>query len=72
MHRQTAALVLGLTIFLGGDLRCLAQDQHVAVTGMIQIPAGPFPMGNDEGPTDERPRHQVHLDAFLIDRAPVW
>ena len=30
------------------------------------IPAGPFVMGSDDGPPDERPAHAVHLDAFAI------
>jgi iron(II)-dependent oxidoreductase len=35
------------------------------------IPAGPFYMGSDSGPRDERPRHRVELPAFYIDRTPV-
>jgi formylglycine-generating enzyme required for sulfatase activity len=38
---------------------------------MIEIPAGPFIMGNDSGPADERPAHAVNLRAFAIDRLPV-
>jgi formylglycine-generating enzyme len=30
------------------------------------IPAGPFVMGSDEGPADERPAHTVYLDEFTI------
>jgi formylglycine-generating enzyme len=30
------------------------------------IPAGPFVMGSDDGPADERPAHSVHLDEFAI------
>jgi formylglycine-generating enzyme required for sulfatase activity len=38
---------------------------------MIRIPAGPFVMGSEDGPEDERPRHRVDLPAFNIDRTPV-
>jgi len=38
---------------------------------MITIPAGPFTMGSDEGPADERPAHRVEVAAFSIDRFPV-
>src|SRR3954471_12533734 len=38
---------------------------------MVTVPAGPFRMGSDEGPADERPAHTVQLAAFSIDRRPV-
>jgi iron(II)-dependent oxidoreductase len=38
---------------------------------MIRIPAGPFWMGGDDGPPDERPRHQVSVREFFIDRTKV-
>lgn len=38
---------------------------------MITIPAGPFLMGRDDGPADERPAHTVTLPAYTIDRLPV-
>jgi formylglycine-generating enzyme required for sulfatase activity len=42
-----------------------------ALSGMVPVPAGPFIMGSDQGPPDERPEHRVELAAFLIDRYPV-
>ncbi|OGQ79122.1 MAG: hypothetical protein A3F90_18435 [Deltaproteobacteria bacterium RIFCSPLOWO2_12_FULL_60_19] len=45
--------------------------QTSAPTEMINIPAGPFTMGSDDGPADERPAHRVELAAFSIDRLPV-
>jgi len=39
--------------------------------GMVEIPAGPFTMGSDAGPADERPAHPVTLSAFRIDRFPI-
>ena len=38
---------------------------------MVNIPAGPFTMGSNEGPDDERPAHEVNVAAFSIDRLPV-
>ncbi len=35
------------------------------------IPAGVFMMGSDNGPKDERPRHQVKLDAFNMSRTEI-
>jgi len=37
----------------------------------VAIPAGPFTMGRDDGPEDERPAHRVELAAYAIDRLPV-
>lgn len=38
---------------------------------MILIPAGSFSMGSDSGDDDERPVHEVKIDAFLMDRFEV-
>jgi formylglycine-generating enzyme required for sulfatase activity len=38
---------------------------------MVLIPAGEFLMGNDYGPSDERPIHLVYLTDFYIDRYEV-
>ncbi len=38
---------------------------------LCHVPAGDFPMGNDTGPSDERPRHRVMLGDYWIDRHPV-
>ncbi len=37
----------------------------------VFVPAGSFPMGSDDGDDDERPVHEVTLDAFWIDRTEV-
>ncbi len=47
------------------------QDGKGGLTPLIPIPAGPFTMGSDSGPADERPRHRVELPACFIDRTPV-
>jgi serine/threonine protein kinase/class 3 adenylate cyclase len=38
---------------------------------IVQMPAGVFMMGKDNGKRDEKPRHQVQLDAFRISRSEV-
>ncbi|MEP7133839.1 MAG: SUMF1/EgtB/PvdO family nonheme iron enzyme [Chloroflexota bacterium] len=38
---------------------------------LLYVPAGEFIMGDDNGALDERPAHQVYLDAFWIDETEV-
>jgi formylglycine-generating enzyme required for sulfatase activity len=38
---------------------------------LVYIPAGEFPMGSENGLTDEQPVHTVQLDAFWLDRTEV-
>jgi iron(II)-dependent oxidoreductase len=38
---------------------------------MARIPAGSFWMGDDNGPADEKPRHQVQVAEFFMDRNKV-
>jgi iron(II)-dependent oxidoreductase len=47
------------------------QSQDGAFTQLVAIPAGPFTMGSDSGPADERPAHRVEVAAFSIERTPV-
>lgn len=37
----------------------------------VHIPAGEFTMGSDTGFDNEKPQHQVSLDAFAIGRVPI-
>jgi iron(II)-dependent oxidoreductase len=53
-----------LALALAASLPAFAAD-------MVAVPAGPFIMGSDDGPADERPAHRVTLPGFLIDRYPV-
>lgn len=46
-------------------------DIGAAATDRVFIPAGPFTMGRNDGPADERPAHTINLPAFRIDRMPV-
>jgi formylglycine-generating enzyme required for sulfatase activity len=38
---------------------------------MVEIPAGPFTMGNDSGDPEDAPAHEVEVPAFEIDRFEV-
>jgi eukaryotic-like serine/threonine-protein kinase len=40
-------------------------------SGMVQIPAGTYWMGSDDGDADEKPAHQVTLAGFCLDRTEV-
>ena len=48
-----------------------AQAQPTALNDMVEIPAGAFTMGSDQGPPDERPAHRITLPAYRIDRYPI-
>jgi formylglycine-generating enzyme required for sulfatase activity len=41
------------------------------VVEMVEIPAGPFLMGNDKGSAEETPAHEVDLPTFQIDKFEV-
>ena len=60
---RTLLMILGFA--LSGAGFCASVADRVAV------PAGPFTMGRDDGPADERPAHSVTLPDFRIDRLPV-
>jgi formylglycine-generating enzyme required for sulfatase activity len=49
----------------------LPAAESAPLSEAVSIPAGPFTMGSDTGPEDERPAHSVTLAAFAIDRFPV-
>jgi formylglycine-generating enzyme required for sulfatase activity len=38
---------------------------------MVYVPEGEFTMGSNDGSDDEKPAHQVYLDAYWIDRTEV-
>jgi sulfatase modifying factor 1 len=38
---------------------------------MVEIPAGRFRMGSDDGYSEEHPTHEVEVSAFAMDRCPV-
>lgn len=50
---------------------CLAVAARADPPDRLTIPGGPFTMGRDDGPADERPAHAANLSTFRIDRLPV-
>jgi len=46
-------------------------DDSPAEEGMVRIPGGTFTMGSSDGYAHEAPRHEVKLEAFLIDTHEV-
>lgn len=56
---------------IGVGLALFLVTRAVWAQEMVTVPAGPFVMGSDDGPADERPAHIVVLGAFDIDRLPV-
>jgi len=47
------------------------KPDYAAPERMAWVPGGTFWMGSDDGPPDERPRHQVKLSGFWMDRYEV-
>jgi formylglycine-generating enzyme required for sulfatase activity len=47
------------------------QAQFTSPIELATIPAGSFIMGDDSGRNNERPAHEVHLDAFAIGKYEV-
>jgi sulfatase modifying factor 1 len=45
--------------------------EPAAPSSMVWLPGGEFTMGSEHYYPEERPRRQVHVDGFWIDRAPV-
>lgn len=64
-------LVSRMVISAFAVLFALLASAQAPLSEMVDIPAGPFMMGSNHGPEDERPAHPVTLAAFLIDRFPV-
>ncbi len=52
-------------------LLALAAEAQAQPAEMVEVPAGAFIMGGDDGPADEQPAHRLQLGRFLIDRLPV-
>jgi formylglycine-generating enzyme required for sulfatase activity len=38
---------------------------------LVYVPGGTFPMGSEDGDSDERPIHNVTLDGFWLDQTEV-
>lgn len=50
-----------------GDTLVRSKDEMT----MVFVPAGSFQMGSEDGDSDEKPIHEVALDAFWIDQTEV-
>lgn len=57
---------LAATLLIIGASAAVAHDPS-----MVEVPAGDFVMGRDDGPLDERPAHRVAVARFMLDRLPV-
>lgn len=72
--RRCTALLLLLIVVAGAFWRVCALAQNPIIIpppGMVYVPAGPFIMGSDEDTDMEKPRREVFVDAFFIDRHEV-
>ena len=49
----------------------LKMEPGIVPQGMVLIPGGEFPMGNDDRAPDERPRRMVNLKPFYMDKFEV-
>ena len=47
------------------------KKQQAVPPGMERIPAGTFLMGSNDGADDEKPVHEVYVDAFYMDKYEV-
>ena len=64
------ALVL-MTLLAVAQLPAVDACLASAPAGMACIPGGPFWQGRDDGPANERPRHQVSLQTYYMDVTEV-
>src|SRR5512147_2384869 len=76
--RSVLLQLTAISIMLSGPVSLLsAESVPPGKDGapIVLIPAGPFPMGvppgDRDGGRDEYPRHEVHLDAYYIDKYEV-
>ena len=63
------AVAIALTVFAAGA--AIADDGPIAGNPLIDIPAGTFVFGRDDGPDNERPRRLVPGHAFAINRTEI-
>lgn len=81
MHNIKTHINQVLTIIFAGMILTSCQQQTIPITyseqnlpeGMVYIPPGNFLMGGKtiQADTDEKPRHKVKVDAFLMDQTEV-
>ncbi|MFN8422320.1 MAG: SUMF1/EgtB/PvdO family nonheme iron enzyme [Anaerolineae bacterium] len=69
-----ARVAAGLALGELGDPRFerrLGPDGPYLLPPLVAIPGGVYPIGSDDGPPEEQPRHLVELAAFHIGQFPV-
>ena len=69
--RRLASCACGFSLLVVGNPADSDAAQAITAPIMVTVPAGPFVMGSDDGPPDERPAHALVLPTFQIDRLPV-
>ncbi len=76
-HRLHLTLLCGMAILIA-PMGTIAAMEKTTPQGMILIPAGPFSMGIDKlppdtpwGQEDAKPKQEISLPAFYIDRTEV-
>ena len=65
------ALGLALVTVFASCTPLLVTPTPPAPASMVDVPAGWFLMGQDDGPRSSRPQRMVYLDAYAIDRTEV-
>jgi len=60
-------LVIGTTLIQAQ----ISSSSLSSSKAMALIPEGPFAMGSNHGPDDEKPEHTVNLKSFFIDVLPI-
>ena len=60
-----------ISVLLATAILCFPAAVAEDAGDTVAIPGGPFVMGSDDGPADERPVHRVTLSPFMIDRVAV-
>lgn len=70
-HMLKFAISVLIILFAG----CSDEDQSLHASRVfpeeVEIPAGIFVMGSDDGPSNEQPTHQVSVAAFFMDTTEV-
>jgi formylglycine-generating enzyme required for sulfatase activity len=71
MTRAEALLTAGVLVIAAGTPACKASKRTAVLfrappidVAMVPVPKGTFAMGTDKGSSDERPVHDVTVDAF--------
>jgi formylglycine-generating enzyme required for sulfatase activity len=61
---------IGIASFAAG-CSPVVRTEPLPIVDMVEVPAGSFLMGSDDGPPSSRPARLIFLDAFAIERTEV-